>query len=106
MKYGKECEIKLDIPVLLQLQLQLNSPKEIRRDSKALLPGTGTEITNSPHPLLKSTFLPSRVGRCNIKWCGPGWKTFCLNLSHQHRIKYLIKTYQGKISSLESTLSF
>lgn len=49
MKDGKECEIKLDIPV--QLQLQLNSPKEIRRDSKALLPGTGTEITNSPHPL-------------------------------------------------------
>lgn len=94
MKDGKECEIKMVIPVLLQLQL--NSPRELSRDFKAeTLKHCYWELAQkllTHHTHYKSTFLPSHVGRWNIMWRGPGWKTFCVNPSHQHKIKYRIKT--------------
>ena len=67
MKGGKECEVKLVIPILLQLKS--NFLRKLRKDFKALLVGTGTEISNSPHPLQEYLLpLPCRETKNYVAW--------------------------------------
>lgn len=81
MKVGKECEInKLVIPILLQLKL--NFLREILKDS------------NGRYWELAHKLLTHHTHCKSEKLCVMGQvRKHCLNLSHQHKTKHLIKIY-------------
>lgn len=90
MKSGKECEIKLDTPILLQLnEIQLSEGDTQRL--KQCYWDLAQKLITKPHPLKESTFFSSHVGRSKkIIWRWPGWKTLFKSVS-PHKTKYLIR---------------
>lgn len=85
MKSRKECEIKLDTPILLQLnEIQLSEGDTQRL--KQCYWDLAQKLITKPHPLKESTFFSSHVGRSK-KLFGVGQVgKHCLNLSHHTKL--------------------